>query len=170
MKLDPRIFCCVLIALALSPALRADQGGAGDRVDYGDLKTQPFIYGSIGAFTSGAGGGVTVGAGGGLDWLAYEGLGLGFDLVVFGSSSYSFAVASVDVSYHFIPGSGRIVPFVVAGIGAGGEGGSSVTIASFGGGLNLWTGRGLALRAEVRARVPAEGGDTHVSAQLGITF
>jgi hypothetical protein len=115
-------------------------------------------------------GGATFGFGGGADWLVYRGLGIGVDATIFGNDVYSFFVGSLDISYHIIPSSGRLVPFVVAGIGFGGEGGSSVGIASLGAGVNVWTAKGMAVRIQVRARVPTEGGDTHVGAEIGLTF
>ena len=155
----------ILLSFLAAPALAQD-------LDRDDLRSQPYLYGSVGGFTSGAGGGVTYGFGGGADWLVYGGLGLGVDATIFGSNAYGFFVGSFDVSYHIIPSSSRIVPFVVGGIGFGGESGSesSVAIANFGGGVNLWTGNGMALRIEVRAHVPVEGGDTHVGARVGLTF
>ncbi len=153
----------VLLLFLAAPALA--QG-----LDRDDLESQPYLYGSVGAFTSGAGGGATYGFGAGADWLVFEGLGLGVDATIFGSNAYGFFVGSFDVSYHIIPSSSRIVPFIVGGIGFGGESGSSVGIANFGGGVNLWTGNGMAVRIEARARIPVEGGDTHVAAQIGLTF
>jgi hypothetical protein len=154
----------VLLAVFVASPLVAQD------LDRDDLRTQPYIYGGVGAFPSGAGGGATFGFGGGADWLVYRGLGIGVDATIFGNDVYSFFVGSLDISYHIIPSSGRLVPFVVAGIGFGGEGGSSVGIASLGAGVNVWTAKGMAVRIQVRARVPTEGGDTHVGAEIGLTF
>jgi len=136
-----------------------------------DLRFQPFVYGSLGAFSSGAGGGGTYGFGGGVDWLVAKGLGLGGDVVLFGNDTFAFGVASLNVSYHFIPTSRRIVPFIKAGIGSGGEVGyGGVSIGTIGGGVNLWSSRGVAVRIELLDRFPIEGGDHHIGAQLGLTF
>lgn len=135
-----------------------------------DLKLQPFIYGAVGGFPSGSGGSVTYGGGGGVDGLLYEGLALGGDLSIFGNGTFSFAVAVFNVSYHFMVGESRSVPFIKAGFGAGGEGGAGVGFFSFGGGVNLWSNHGRAFRLEVVDRFPAEGGDHHINAQFGLTW
>lgn len=136
-----------------------------------DLRSQPYLYGSIGGFPSGAGGPVTYGLGFGVDFLAYKGLGLGGDVVVFGNQTFSFGVASLTTSYHFVPPSSRLVPFVKAGFGSGGEMGyGGVVFAGFGGGVNLWRLDGAAIRIEIMDRFPTDGGDHHISLQLGITF
>jgi hypothetical protein len=135
-----------------------------------DLRSQPFVYGSVGAFPSGAGGGATFGFGVGMDFLVKKGLGLGGDLALFGNSTFGFGVASFIGSYHFVRSSSDIVPFVQAGIGTGGEIGENVAFASFGGGVNLWKIDGAAIRIEVMDRFPTSGGDHHVNLQLGLTF
>lgn len=136
-----------------------------------DLRVQPYLFGSVGAFPSGAGGPVTYGFGFGMDFLAYRGLGLGGSAVLFGNDTFGFGVASLDASYHFVEVSGRAIPFVKAGIGTGGEiGYGGVTFLSFGGGVNLWKLDGAAIRLEVMDRFPADGGDHHISLQIGLTF
>jgi hypothetical protein len=157
----------MLTALAMSATATAQPADSFRK----DLRFQPFVYGSLGGFPSGAGGGGTFGFGGGVDWLVANGLGLGGDIVLFGNNTFGFGVASVNASYHFIPSRSRIVPFVKAGIGSGGElGEGGVSIGTIGGGVNLWSSRGMAVRIEVLDRFPIEGGDHHIAAQLGITF
>lgn len=172
MPYSPRVVGIVslLFCLLLMPVPCGAEENEGDVLDLEDLKLQPYLYGTIGGFPSGSGGGMTLGFGGGMDWLVYEGLGLGFDVVVFGNDTFGFALASFDVSYQFISKRRRFVPFVLAGVGAGGEGGSAVTIVSLGGSVNLWTARGMAFRVAVRGRVPADGGDVNVGAEIGVTF
>jgi hypothetical protein len=80
-------------------------------------------------------------------------------------------VASLNVSYHFIPGSSRFIPFVKAGIGSCGElGGGGVAIGTVGGGVNLWSLKGAAFRIEVLDRFAIEGGDHHIGVHFGVTF
>lgn len=162
-----------LIALGLFATLSVSSTLNAQQVDSfrEDLRFQPFLYGSAGAFPSGSGGGGTFGLGGGMDFLVHNGLGLGGDVVLFGNNTFGFGVASLNVSYHFIPGSSRIIPFVKAGIGSGGElGYGGVAIGTVGGGVNLWSLRGVAIRIEVLDRFPTGGGDHHISAQFGVTF
>lgn len=157
--------CVLLVTLSMS-SLAAAQDSFEE-----DLRSQPFLYGSVGAFPSGAGGSVTYGLGFGIDFLAYEGLGLGGDVVAFGNNSFAFGIASLTTSYHFVPRRSRVVPFVKAGIGAGGElGYDGVSFASFGGGVNLWKLDGKAFRIEVVDHFPTSGGDHHINVQLGVTF
>ena len=160
----------LLVALSMSSVVQAQAFSAADSFEQ-DLRSQPYLYGSVGAFPSGAGGGATFGFGLGMDFLAYKGLGFGGDLAVFGNNTFGFGVASFTTSYHFIPASSRLVPFVKAGIGTGGElGYGGVTFASFGGGVNLWKIDGAAFRIEVMDRFPTDGGDHHINVQFGITF
>ena len=155
-----------VLVLATTSLARA-QADAFDE----DLKSQPFVYGSVGAFPSGAGGTTTYGFGGGMDFLAYRGLGVGADFVIFGNQSFGFGVATANGSYHFVPRTSRLVPFVKAGVGAGGEGGNGgVSFGSFGGGVNVWNLNGAAIRIEVVDRFPLSGGDHHFSLQVGVTF
>jgi len=156
------------VALAASSVVSAQESSASFR---DDLRSQPALTGSIGAFPSGAAGGTTYGYGFGMDYLVVDGFGLGGDIAVFGGSSFGFGVLSFSPSYHFIRESSRVVPFVKAGIGTGGEiGYGGVGIASFGGGLNLWKLGGSALRIEIVDRFPIEGGDHHINVQAGLTF
>ncbi len=77
---------------------------------------------------------------------------------------------SFDVSYHFIPESRRVVPFVMVGVGAMGvEGGSSPTL-NVGGGVNIWSKAGMAFRILVRGRYDTEYDEHTVALQLGVTF
>ena len=139
-----------------------------------DLRLQPYLYASYGAFPSGAGGTGTYGAGFGTDYLVYEGLGVGAEVTAFGNNAFGFGVASFNASYHFtglIRRSSRLVPFIKAGIGSGGEFGyGGVAMVNFGGGVNLWKLDGAAVRLELVDRFPLDGGDHHVSIQMGITF
>lgn len=49
------------------------------------------------------------------------------------------------------------------------EGGSSATL-NVGGGVNIWSGRGAALRIQVRGRYDTEYDEDTVALQLGVTF
>lgn len=170
MKYRSTVVTGVIVAVvsAASSVVSAQESSASFRED---LRSQPSLTGSIGAFPSGAAGGTTYGYGLGWDYLVAHGFGLGGDIAVFGGGSFGFGVMSFNPSYHFIRESSRVVPFVKGGIGTGGAiGYGGVTFASFGGGLNLWKLGGSALRMEVVDRFPLEGGDHHVNVQLGLTF
>lgn len=170
MKYRASLTMGLVLAIALSASSVSSAQGSGSSFRE-DLRSQPFLTGSIGAFPSGAGGALTYGLGFGADFLAFEGLGLGGDLAIFGSNAYGFSVLSFNTSYHFIRESSRVVPFFKGGIGTGGEVGyGGVTFGSFGGGVNLWNLGGSALRIEVVDRFPIEGGDHHINVQLGLTF
>jgi hypothetical protein len=136
-----------------------------------DLRHQGYLYG-------GATGRVTYGGtllefGGGFDWLVYEGLGLGVSLGIAGGEAGAAVFPSFDVSYHFIPDSPGIVPFVMVGVGAIGVGeagaGASTTL-NVGGGVNIWSGGGMAFRIQVRGRYDTEYDEHTVALQLGVTF
>ena len=158
----------LVVVLSASSVVSAQESDASFRED---LRVQPYLTGSIGAFPSGAGGGLTYGLGFGADFLAVGGLGFGGDLAIFGSNAYGFSVLSFNTSYHFIRESSRLVPFIKGGIGTGGEVGyGGVTFGSFGGGVNLWNLGGSAVRIEVVDHFPIEGGDHHLNVQLGLTF
>ena len=136
-----------------------------------DMRAQPYVYTAFGAFSSGAGGSATWGVGAGMDFLMRGGFGLGGEVVGFGNQSYGFAIAALNASYHFAPSANQLSPFVKVGFGTGGEiGYGGVSFVNVGGGVNLWKLSGAAIRIEALDRFPAEGGDHHVSVQLGVTF
>jgi hypothetical protein len=143
-----------------------------DQVDRrSDLRFQPYIYAGPAKFTSY--GGSAFEFGGGMDWLVHGGLGLGFDASILGDGASAVASGSLNVSYHFIPQSPGLVPFVVAGIGGAGApeyGLDGWTWVNFGGGVNYWLGNGMAFRVEVRGRFEPEYGDNVVGLRMGVTF
>ena len=80
---------------------------------------------------------------------------------------------SFDASYHFVPSSGRLVPYVLGGVGGMVYGG--VGLVSVGGGINYWFENGMALRLEVRDRFEMrdrfDGEGVHnLGVRVGITF
>ena len=153
----------VLVSMVCIQAAVASEGAPS-----GDLKQQGYLYGGpLGRITYG---GALLEFGGGFDYLVYKGLGIGASLGIAGGQAGAAVFPSLDVSYHFIPKSRRIVPFVMAGVGAiGTEGGSSPTL-NVGGGVNLWSGRGAAFRIQVRGRYDTEYDEHTVALQLGVTF
>jgi hypothetical protein len=114
----------------------------------------------------------TIEFGGGMQWLVYRGLGLGFDasLMAFAECfDCRIGLGSIDASYHFVPSSGRLVPFVVGGIGGAFSDGGGAGLWNFGGGVNYWLDNGMALRFEVRDRF--DGSGVHaLGVRVGITF
>jgi hypothetical protein len=158
----------VTIDASLDPTHASDSTAEFRR----DLKFQPYVFAGSGSFISY--GGTVFEFGGGLDWLVKGGLGLGFSLSVLGDASAAIAIASFDVSYHFIRDSSPVVPFVFAGIAGGSPaeyGIDGYTFLDLGGGVNLWSSAGLAFRAEVRGRFdPTEYSDHQVGVRLGVTF
>jgi hypothetical protein len=137
-----------------------------------DLRQQGYVFGAPGAFVY-EGAAATLEFGGGMQWLVHRGLGLGFDASLMGFaecfSCFPMAFGSFDASYHFVPPSGRLVPFVLGGIGGVAVDGGAATLVSVGGGLNYWLENGMALRIEVRDRF--EGSGVHnLGVRVGITF
>ena len=135
-----------------------------------DLRRQGYVFAAPGTFISE--GATTLEYGGGMQWLVYRGLGLGFDASLMGFAecfSCRMALGSLDASYHFVPSSGRLVPFVLGGVGgivfADGGGG----LVSVGGGINYWFENGMALRLEVRDRFEGSGVQ-NLGVRIGVTF
>ena len=155
----------IALMLLLVPALSRAQVAE-------DLRQQGYVFGAPGAFVY-EGAAATLELGGGMQWLVYRGLGLGFDASLMGFtecfSCFPMALGSLDASYHFVPASGRLVPFVLGGIGgvAVEEGGA--TLVSVGGGVNYWFENGMALRIEARDRFESEGLH-NPGVRVGITF
>jgi hypothetical protein len=155
------------IALALLSVPALSQAQVGD-----DLRQQGYVFAAPGAFVY-EGAATTLELGGGMEWLVYRGLGLGFDASLLGFpecfSCFSMALGSIDASYHFVPSRGRLVPFVLGGVGGvvAEEGGA--VLGSVGGGINSWFENGMALRIEVRDRFHTDG--VHLlGVRVGITF
>jgi hypothetical protein len=136
-----------------------------------DLRQQGYVFAAPGAFLY-EGAATTFEFGGGMQWLVAGGLGLGFDASLLGFTECfdcSMAFGSIDASYHFVPSSGRVVPFVLGGLGGVAVDGGKAMLVNVGGGLNYWFGNGMALRLEVRDRFDAEG--VHLlGVRVGITF
>jgi hypothetical protein len=138
-----------------------------------DQRRQPYLFGAPGVLVY-EGGIPTVEFGGGMQWLVHRGLGLGFDASTltsagcFGCGGLFFG--SLDASYHFVPPSGRIVPFVVGGVGIGAAfAADGALLGNLGGGIHYWFENGIALRFEVRDRFDPAGG--HLLAfRVGVTF
>ena len=141
-----------------------------------DLRFQSYFFGGPAWFNNV---GTLFVLGGGFDWLVYEGFGIGFEGSVLGDSfssfqegsDFSIGTAGINVSYHFLPDSPGIEPFVVGGI----SGGISAqydpyTWASVGGGFNYWFDNGMGLRVEVRGRFDVENDDQVVGLRIGLTF
>jgi len=154
------IAIAVLSVPALSRAQVAD-----------DLRRQGYFFAAPGTFGSGEA--VTLEYGGGMQWLVYRGLGLGFDASVLGFAECFPCVGvqfgSLDASYHFVPSSGRLVPFVLGGVGGVAVGDGNARLYSAGGGFNYWFESGRALRVEVRERF--DGSGAHLLAvRVGVTF
>ena len=138
-----------------------------------DLHQQGYVYAAPGAFVFDDEGAATLEFGGGMQWLVYHGLGLGFDASLMGFaecfSCFPMAFGSLDASYHFVPSSGRLVPFVLGGIGGVAVEEGRAALVSVGGGINYWFENGMALRLEVRDRF--EGSGVHnLGVRVGITF
>ncbi len=155
----------ITLLLVLVPVLSRAQ--VGD-----DLRRQGYVFGAPGAFVY-DGAATTFEFGGGMQWLVSNGLGLGFDasLLRFPEcfSCFSLALGSFDASYHFVPSRGRLVPFVLGGIGGVAIDGGGAVLGSVGGGVNYWFENGMALRVEVRDRFDREG--VHLlGVRIGVTF
>ncbi|MGH9391681.1 MAG: hypothetical protein ACRD1Z_18935 [Vicinamibacteria bacterium] len=136
-----------------------------------DLRQQGYLFAAPGAFVA-EGIAATLEVGGGMQWLVYRGLGLGFDASVMGFAeclSCWLALGSLDASYHFVPSSGRLVPFVLGGVGGAVFGDGGAGLASAGGGINYWFENGMALRLEVRDRFDGDGVH-NLGVRFGITF
>ena len=136
-----------------------------------DLKQQGYVFAAPGAFIPE--GATTLEFGGGMQWLVYRGLGLGFDASLVRSAECfdcgGLALGSLDASYHFVPSSGRLVPFVLGGIGGVALDGGGAALVSAGGGINYWFENGMALRLEARDRF--DGSGAHLfGVRIGITF
>jgi hypothetical protein len=135
-----------------------------------DLRQQGYVFAAPGTFVSV--GVTTIEFGGGMQWLVYRGLGLGFDASLMGFAECfqcMVALGSLDASYHFVPSSRRLVPFVVGGVGGAKHKGGAATLYNFGGGVNYWFANGMALRFEVRDRFDGEGVHA-LGVRVGITF
>ncbi len=165
-RLRKRIMGVLTLSSIVWPTLAAAQGDM-ER----DLRLQPYAYAGPASFISY--GGSAFEFGGGMDWLVLNGLGLGFDASILGDGYSAVACGSLNVSYHFIPRSPGLVPFVVAGIGGAGAaeyGLDGWTWVNLGGGMNYWLGNGMAIRVEARGRFDAVDGDHVVGLRLGVTF
>ncbi len=143
---------------------------SGAQVDE-DLRQQGYVFAAPGAFLY-EGGAPTLEFGGGMQWLVYRGLGLGFDASLMAFTECfdcMMALGSIDASYHFVPSSGRFVPFVLGGIGGVAIDGGKAALVNVGGGFNYWFENGMALRFEVRDRF--EGSGVHaLGVRVGLTF
>jgi len=137
-----------------------------------DLHRQGYVFAAPGAFVVAEGIAATLELGGGMQWLVYRGLGLGFDASLMGIADCfpcGLAHGSLEASYHFVPSSGRLVPFVLGGVGGVVLGDGGAGLASVGGGVNYWFENGMALRLEVRDRF--EGSGVHLlGVRVGVTF
>jgi hypothetical protein len=157
---------CIAVLLLCVPALSLAEVPE-------DLRRQPYLFGAPGVILYG-GGASTFEFGGGMQWLVYEGLGLGFDTSIlspadcFGCGGVFFG--SFDASYQFVPSSGRMVPFVVGGLGMGAAfAEDGAFLGNVGGGIHYWFENRIALRFEVRDRFDPSGG--HLLAfRVGVTF
>jgi hypothetical protein len=141
-----------------------------------DLRRQPYLFGAPGVILY-EGGITTLELGGGMQWLVFHprlGLGLGFDASIL-TPADCFACGGVffgsfDASYQFVPSSGRLVPFVVGGLGIGAAfAEDGVALGNLGGGVNYWFENGMALRFEVRDRFDRSGGHL-LGFRVGVTF
>ncbi|MGH9388663.1 MAG: hypothetical protein ACRD1Z_03545 [Vicinamibacteria bacterium] len=136
-----------------------------------DLRQQRYVFAAPGAIVA-EGTATTLELGGGMQWLVYRGLGLGFDASLMGFAecfSCRMALGSFDASYHFVPSSGHLVPFVLGGVGGVVFADGGGALGSVGGGINYWFENGMALRLEVRDRFRGEG--VHIlGVRVGITF
>ncbi len=152
----------VLSVPALSRAQVADD----------DLRRQGYVFAAPGTLIY-EGGISTLELGGGMHWLVHRGLGFGFD-----ASAVRFTgcfdcggmlLGSMDASYHFVPSSGRFVPFVLGGLGGVAIDGGAAAFVNVGGGFNYWFENGMALRLEVRDRFDRWG--VHIlGVRVGVTF
>ena len=136
-----------------------------------DLRRQAYVFGAPGMVVL-DGPIATFEVGGGMQWLVYRGVGLGFDGSLLGFArcfSCRLALGSFDVSYHFVPSAGRLVPFVLGGVGAIVFEDGGGMLGSVGGGIHYWFENGMALRLEVRDRFHPDG--VHLlGVRVGITF
>jgi hypothetical protein len=155
----------ITFLLLLTPALSRAQVEE-------DLRRQGYVFAAPGAFVY-EGAATTFELGGGMEWLVHRGLSFGFDASLMGFrecfSCVSMALGSVDAAYHFIPSGGRLVPFVLGGIGGIAIDGGAAVLGNVGGGFNYWFENGMALRVEVRDRFHTDG--VHlVGVRVGVTF
>jgi hypothetical protein len=136
-----------------------------------DVRQQGYIFGGAGSMSNV--GSALYELGGGYDWIFYRGLGLGAEASLLGDQSTGIVTGGVQMSYHFLPDSPGIEPFVVGGMSFGGApeyGLSGYTWANAGGGFNYWFHNGMALRVEVRGRLDVEYDDDMVLLRVGLTF
>lgn len=136
-----------------------------------DLRLQGYFFGGP-AFMSNVGSSLYE-FGGGFDWLVYEGLGVGFEASLLGDASTGIGTGGLRLSYHFLPESPGIEPFVTGGMSFGSAaeyGLAGYTWATAGGGFNYWFHNGMALRVEVLGRHDVQYEDHTVGLRVGMTF
>ena len=136
-----------------------------------DLRFQGYFFGGP-AWMSNVGTNVFE-VGGGFDYLFYGGLGVGIEGSLLADQFSGIATLGVNGSYHFLPDSPGIEPFVVGGMSFGGAaeyGLDGYTWATAGGGFNYWFANGMALRVEARGRFDVVDDAHAVSLRVGLTF
>jgi len=154
------------IILALIPCMGWAQVGE---------KPEGWGYGFFapGVFTPGTTSSLHFGVGG--EGLVYKGLGVGGELGYLAptrASSLGIGVASLDGSYHFLTRSPeqKVVPFVTGGYTLGFRSGTA-NFLNYGGGVQYWFSRRLALRLEFRDHVHVTGGVAHgLGFRVGVAF
>ncbi len=116
---------------------------------------QGYVFAAPGVMSPGST--TTMHFGGGFEAFAYRGLGLGAEigyLCPVESMRDGIGMFSPNASYHLVnPQSGRkVIPFVTGGHTLAFREGRA-NLVNFGGGANIWLGRRVGLRLEVRDHV-----------------
>ena len=128
------VFLCSLV---MAPLARAAQDASPSEFEQ-DLRLQGYFFGGP-AWMNNVGSSL-VEFGGGFDFLVNAGLGLGGEGSILSDGSSAIAAGGFNVSYHFLPESPGIEPFVVGGMSFGGGaefGLSGYTWVTAGGGINI---------------------------------
>jgi len=125
-----------------------------------------------GALTAGGRSTFTLHAGGGGELAIWKGISAGVELGAEGQRGNYLdtlmGVASVNGYYHFFDSkTARFDPFVTGGYSLFFRGGTS-NLANYGGGLNYWFARHVAVRVEVRDHVDSQR--HYWGVRMGLSF
>jgi len=168
-----------LVAPAVLLLVASVRASAGN-VDHAAQGQVYFFVGPIAATYAGPppNWGLRINTGLGGEVHFYRGLGMGAEVgyARSGSIYQSVGIGSVDLAYHFVSEhSSRIEPFAIGGPSVYFGNGGHTTGFDFGGGLNYWVQKHVAIRFEIRDHAhigPYEfpGRTGFVAFRFGVTF